>query len=45
MKKKAMEWKLLAEKATTGPNSSSYLNLETMMKQVLLTSTTEHIIN
>ncbi|KAK1581482.1 hypothetical protein Q3G72_006405 [Acer saccharum] len=40
MKKKAMEWKLLAEKATTGPNSSSYLNLETMIKQVLLSSTT-----
>ncbi|KAJ9673863.1 hypothetical protein PVL29_023425 [Vitis rotundifolia] len=36
MKKKAMEWKHTAEVATTGPNGSSYLNLEKIFEQVLL---------
>ncbi|TXG52766.1 hypothetical protein EZV62_021935 [Acer yangbiense] len=38
MKKTAMEWKLLAEKAATAPNGSSHLNLEKIIKEVLLTS-------
>ncbi|XP_031278251.1 7-deoxyloganetin glucosyltransferase-like [Pistacia vera] len=36
MKKKAMEWKLLALKAITSPNGSSYLIMEKMINQVLL---------
>lgn len=36
MKKKAMEWKLLAEKAITSPNGSSYMNMEKMINQVIL---------
>ena len=36
MKKKTMEWKHTAEAATTGPNGSSYLNLEKMFEHVLL---------
>lgn len=36
LKKKAIEWKSTAEKATTHPKGSSYLNLEHMIRQVLL---------
>ncbi|CBI19179.3 unnamed protein product, partial [Vitis vinifera] len=36
MKKKTMEWKHRAEVATTGPDGSSYLNLEKIFEQVLL---------
>ncbi|TXG52779.1 hypothetical protein EZV62_021948 [Acer yangbiense] len=35
MKKKAMEWKSLVEKASTAPNGSSHLNLEKMIAEVL----------
>ncbi|KAK1576923.1 hypothetical protein Q3G72_017520 [Acer saccharum] len=38
IKKTAMEWRLLAEKAVIAPNGSSKLNLEKMIKEVLLTS-------
>ncbi|KAK2659776.1 hypothetical protein Ddye_006309 [Dipteronia dyeriana] len=38
IKKTAMEWKLLAEKAVTAPDGSSKLNFEKMIKEVLLTS-------
>ncbi|KAK3230907.1 hypothetical protein Dsin_002788 [Dipteronia sinensis] len=38
MKKKAMEWKSSAEKASTAPNGSSHLNLKKMISEVLLTS-------
>ena len=38
IKKTAMEWKLLAEKAVSAPNGSSKLNLEKMIKEVLHTS-------
>ncbi|TXG52778.1 hypothetical protein EZV62_021947 [Acer yangbiense] len=38
MKNKAMQWKSLVEKATTAPNGSSHLNIEKMIKEVLLTS-------
>ncbi|KAK3230917.1 hypothetical protein Dsin_002798 [Dipteronia sinensis] len=38
MKKKVMEWKSLAEKATTVPNGSSHLNLQKIIKEILLTS-------
>ncbi|TXG52773.1 hypothetical protein EZV62_021942 [Acer yangbiense] len=37
IKKKVMEWKSSAEKATTAPNGSSHLNLEKIIKEVLLT--------
>ncbi|GAB2242535.1 hypothetical protein Droror1_Dr00019310 [Drosera rotundifolia] len=36
MRKKAREWKRLAEEATTSPNGSSYMNLEKLIIQVLL---------
>ncbi|CBI19175.3 unnamed protein product, partial [Vitis vinifera] len=36
MKKKAMEWKRMAEAATTTPAGSSYSNLDKMINQVLL---------
>lgn len=36
MRKKALEWKKLAEEATTAPNGSSFLNLNKMINQVLL---------
>ncbi|PQM38920.1 7-deoxyloganetin glucosyltransferase [Prunus yedoensis var. nudiflora] len=38
MRKKALEWKKLAEEATTGPNGSSFLDLEQMVNKVLLSS-------
>ncbi|KAH9690672.1 UDP-glycosyltransferase 85A2 [Citrus sinensis] len=37
MKEKALEWKLLAEKAAAGPNGSSYVNLDNLINDVLLT--------
>lgn len=37
MKEKAWEWKLLAEKAAAGPNGSSYVNLDKLINDVLLT--------
>ncbi|KAK1575818.1 hypothetical protein Q3G72_008625 [Acer saccharum] len=37
IKKKVMEWKSSAKKATTAPNGSSHLNLEKIIKEVLLT--------
>ena len=36
MRKKAMEWKRMAEEATTGPNGSSFLNWEKLINEVLL---------
>lgn len=36
MRKKALEWKKLADEATTAPNGSSFLNLDKMVNQVLL---------
>ncbi|PRQ21849.1 putative cyanohydrin beta-glucosyltransferase [Rosa chinensis] len=36
MRKKSMEWKKLAEKAITGPHGSSFLDLDKMVNQVLL---------
>ncbi|KAL5563913.1 hypothetical protein UlMin_033660 [Ulmus minor] len=36
MKDKAMEWKKLAEDATTGPNAKSLLNLDTLINKLLL---------
>nr|BBQ04949.1 UDP-glycosyltransferase [Rosa sp.] len=36
MRKKAVEWKKLAEEANTAPNGSSFLNLDKMVNQVLL---------
>ncbi|XP_059638381.1 7-deoxyloganetin glucosyltransferase-like [Cornus florida] len=36
MKKKAMEWKKLAEEASTSSAGSSYMNLQKMIDQVLL---------
>ncbi|KAL6179457.1 hypothetical protein ACLB2K_050973 [Fragaria x ananassa] len=36
MRKKSIEWKKLAEKATTGPHGSSFLDLDKMVNQVLL---------
>ncbi|KAL5558966.1 hypothetical protein UlMin_035177 [Ulmus minor] len=38
MKKKAMEWKKLAEDATTGPHAPSLINLEKVIRQVFLSS-------
>ncbi|GAV76504.1 UDPGT domain-containing protein [Cephalotus follicularis] len=35
MKKKAMEWKKLAEEATTSPNGSSWKNLDAIVKLLL----------
>jgi hypothetical protein len=35
LKKKAMEWKKLAEEATNGPIGSSYVNIEKMTNEVL----------
>ncbi|KAJ0086851.1 hypothetical protein Patl1_07548 [Pistacia atlantica] len=35
MKKKAMEWKLLPDKATTAPNGSSYKNFEQVINNAL----------
>ncbi|KAL5563918.1 hypothetical protein UlMin_033665 [Ulmus minor] len=40
MKDKAMEWKKLAEDATTGPNAKSLLNLDTLINKVLLSQKT-----
>lgn len=40
MKMKAMEWKLSGEKATTGPDGSSFSNLEKIINEVLLPSAT-----
>ncbi|KAL6297028.1 hypothetical protein ACE6H2_005170 [Prunus campanulata] len=36
MRKKALEWKKLAEEATTGPNGSSFVGLDKVVNQVLL---------
>ncbi|PRQ20702.1 putative cyanohydrin beta-glucosyltransferase [Rosa chinensis] len=36
MKKKALEWKMLAMEAVTGPEGSSFVNLDKMVNQVLL---------
>ncbi|KAK9930460.1 hypothetical protein M0R45_027497 [Rubus argutus] len=36
MKKKALEWKRLAIEAATGPQGSSFVNLDKMVNQVLL---------
>ncbi|XP_021817350.1 7-deoxyloganetin glucosyltransferase-like [Prunus avium] len=36
MRKKAMEWKKLAEEAATGPNGLSFLALDNMINRVLL---------
>ncbi|KAL6179933.1 hypothetical protein ACLB2K_046604 [Fragaria x ananassa] len=36
MRKKSLEWKKLAEEAITAPNGSSFLNLNKMVNQVLL---------
>ncbi|KAJ4701356.1 Glycosyltransferase [Melia azedarach] len=36
MKKKALEWKTKAEESTTGPEGSSYMNLNKLINQVLL---------
>ncbi|KAL6317830.1 hypothetical protein AAG906_030584 [Vitis piasezkii] len=36
LKKKALEWKALAEEATRGPNGSSFSNLDKMITQALL---------
>ncbi|KAK9930474.1 hypothetical protein M0R45_027511 [Rubus argutus] len=36
MKKKALEWKKLAMEAATGPQGSSFVNLDKMVNQVLL---------
>ncbi|PON47389.1 UDP-glucuronosyl/UDP-glucosyltransferase [Parasponia andersonii] len=36
MKKRAMEWKKLAEDASTGPKSESHINLDNLIEQVLL---------
>ncbi|KAJ9673869.1 hypothetical protein PVL29_023429 [Vitis rotundifolia] len=36
LKKKALEWKSLAEEATRGPNGSSFSNLDKMITQALL---------
>lgn len=36
MKKRAMEWRKMAEEATASSSASSFLNLEKMIKQVLL---------
>uniref|UniRef100_A0A2P2MQH5 anthocyanidin 3-O-glucosyltransferase n=1 Tax=Rhizophora mucronata TaxID=61149 RepID=A0A2P2MQH5_RHIMU len=38
MKKKAMEWKTLAEDATSCPTGSSYVNLDHMITRVLLSA-------
>ncbi|KAK1553565.1 hypothetical protein Q3G72_000489 [Acer saccharum] len=38
IKKKAMEWQSLAQKATTAPNGSSHLNLDKIIEEALLTS-------
>ena len=38
LKKKAIEWKKLTEEAT-GPTGSSFVNLDKIINQVLLTST------
>lgn len=38
MKKRAMQWKAKAEEATTSPKGSSYLNLEKLIEQVLLSN-------
>jgi UDP:flavonoid glycosyltransferase YjiC (YdhE family) len=35
LKKKAVDWKKLAEEATSGPNGSSYVNIEKMTNEVL----------
>ncbi|KAM1365798.1 hypothetical protein ACFX13_044773 [Malus domestica] len=36
MRKKALEWKKLAKEATTGPNGLSFLDLDKIINQVLL---------
>jgi hypothetical protein len=36
LKKKAVEWKKLAEEATSRPTGSSYVNLDKMINEVLL---------
>ncbi|CAL5189413.1 unnamed protein product [Lathyrus oleraceus] len=36
MKEKALEWKKLAQNAASGPNGSSFMNLEKMFRDVLL---------
>ncbi|KAK4260656.1 hypothetical protein QN277_003742 [Acacia crassicarpa] len=39
MKKKALEWKKMAEEATSGTGGSSFQNFQTMISQVLLPKT------
>jgi hypothetical protein len=36
LKKKAVEWKKLAEEATSRPTGSSYVNLDKMINEVLV---------
>jgi len=36
LKNKAMEWKILAEEATGPSSSSSFMNLDKFLKEVLL---------
>nr|BCB59282.1 UDP-glycosyltransferase [Petunia x hybrida] len=36
MKKRALEWKILAEEAVQKPGGSSYVNIDKMIKQILL---------
>ncbi|KAL9289792.1 hypothetical protein ACSQ67_024447 [Phaseolus vulgaris] len=36
MKEKAIQWKDLAVSATSGPHGSSFLNLENMIREVLV---------
>lgn len=40
--KKATEWKLLAKKATTAPNGSSYKNFEEVINNLLLKPRNNH---
>lgn len=40
MKRKAMEWKKLAEEASTGPKSESHINLDNLIQKVLLSPRT-----
>ena len=36
MKDKVLQWKELAKNATSGPNGSSFLNLDNMVHNILL---------
>ena len=40
MKKKALEWKKLAEEAASGPHGSSFQNLDKLISEVLVAKST-----